>query len=158
MSDHDHDPSDDQAQGARALQDERDITYLLLRYAEAVDFRDWERLRSCFDDGAELEYETSGVHDSPDAFVANCRRLTGMIRSTQHFVSNVVVRVDGDTASSRCYVWAQHTPIEGGPAFFLGGVYDDRHLRSASGWRIRSRRLSLRWTEGPRIDTRPEAV
>jgi len=53
-------------------------------------------------------------------------------------------------ATSRCYFVAQHTVAgtEGGPNFIVAGRYEDALLRTAAGWRIRRRELSVTWTDG----------
>ena len=56
------------------------------------------------------------------------------------------VRVDGDAATSRCYLQAQH--VVGAATFLLGGRYEDRLVRTADGWRIAHRDLITMWTTG----------
>ena len=70
--------------------------------------------------------------------------------ATQHVISNQQVRVDGDTATCRCYLVGQHikhgTP--GGDHFIMSGTYSDRLARRPEGWRIVHRTLEILWTEG----------
>ena len=56
------------------------------------------------------------------------------------------VRVDGDTATNRCYLQAQH--VVGGANYIVGGRYEDRLVRTDDGWRIAHRALIVMWTEG----------
>jgi SnoaL-like domain len=70
--------------------------------------------------------------------------------ASQHLISNVVVRLDGDRAESSCYLQAQHvrTGTAGGDNFIIAGRYDDQLVRGPDGWRIRERRLAVLWTDG----------
>ena len=70
------------------------------------------------------------------------------LSATQHLISNVVVRLDGDRAESSCYLQAQHvkTGTAGGDNFIIAGRYDDQLVRTPDGWRIRERRLQAMWT------------
>jgi hypothetical protein len=60
------------------------------------------------------------------------------------------VRVDGDTATCRCYLVGQHIKqgLPGGEHFIMSGTYSDRLARTADGWRITERSLEILWTEG----------
>ena len=125
------------------LQDERDIIAVGVRYAIAVDAKDWDSFRSCFTADASGDYS---VHvPTYEALEANARRLIP-VTVTHHAVTNFQVTVDGDRATSRCHLVAFHyregTP--GGDTFTIRGVYSDRLVRTPDGWRISYRRLD-RW-------------
>ena len=83
------------------------ISDVLIRYATALDGRDWELLASCFTDDATLDYDTSGTYGR-DAFVEHCRAGLARMKATQHCVTNHVISTDGDRAHSTSYVIAQH--------------------------------------------------
>ena len=129
-----------------ALADRLAISDVLVRYATALDSRDWELWRTCFTEDAVLDYETSGVFDR-EGFVAYASKaLTFAV--TQHYVVNHVVELDGDRARSRSYVLAQHVYAADGALFSLGGVYDDELVRTLDGWRVARRHLTSRWSTG----------
>ncbi len=69
---------------------------------------------------------------------------------SQHLVGNHEVAVDGDTATHRCYLQAQHVrrAATGGPNYIVAGRYEDRLVRTDGGWRIAHRTLVVMWTEG----------
>ena len=73
-------------------------------------------------------------------------------------MSNHQVAIDGDAATCRCYFQAQHVRhgTEGGDNFIIAGRYEDRLVRTAGGWRIEHRVLTVDWTEGnPSVVRRP---
>jgi len=122
------------------------ISDVLIRYATALDGRDWELLASCFTDDATLDYDTSGTYGR-DAFVEHCRAGLARMKATQHCVTNHVISTDGDRAHSTSYVIAQHVR-ENDVTFTLGGTYSDDLVRAGTGWRIASRRFVTSWKAG----------
>ena len=122
------------------------ISDVLIRYATALDGRDWELLASCFTDDATLDYDTSGTYGR-DAFVEHCRAGLARMKATQHCVTNHVISTDGDRAHSTSYVIAQHVRAND-VTFTLGGAYSDDLVRVGTGWRIASRRFVTSWKAG----------
>ena len=122
------------------------ISDVLIRYATALDGRDWELLASCFTDDATLDYDTSGTYGR-DAFVEHCRAGLARMKATQHCVTNHVISTDGDRAHSTSYVIAQHVR-ENDFTFTLGGTYSDDLVRAGTEWRIASRRFVTSWKAG----------
>ena len=132
------------------LLDERDITQLCYRYGTALDNRDWAQLRTCFVDDAVAVYEGLGESDGYPAIEKACQDTLNPLDRSHHFIGNVSVRVDGDTATSLCYLQAQHVKAgtPGGDLFMFAGRYSDRWTRTADGWRITRRHLQTSWTDG----------
>lgn len=123
------------------------IIDLAVRYAVAVDARDWESFRSCFTPTASGDYS---VHVPTYADLeANARRLDGT-DMTHHALTNFQVRVDGDTATHNCHMVAFHyrEGADGGETFTIRGMYRDRLVRTDDGWRIEYRRLDQWHREG----------
>ena len=136
--------------GLEALADRQDITDLCYRYGLALDARDWTALAACFTPDAAAHYTGLPSALGYQAIEATCRAVLTPLTATQHLISNVVVRLDGDRARSTCYLQAQHvrTGTEGGDNFIIAGRYDDDLVRTPDGWRIRERRLDIIWTSG----------
>lgn len=134
----------------RALLDEREIVRVCLRYATALDTRDWALLRTCFTPDAVADYDGIGQCHGYEAIEEVCRGALTPLDHSQHLLGNLEADVDGDEAAARCYLQAQHvragTP--GGPNFVIAGVYTDRFVRTPDGWRISRRHLATWWTEG----------
>ena len=130
--------------------DERDIVAVALRYCRALDTKDWPALATVFlpDSTADLSSGTDLV--GLDAIVGRIRTALEHLDDSQHLVGNHEVSVDGDTATHRCYLQAQHVrrAATGGPNYLVGGRYEDRLVRTAQGWRIAHRTLTVMWTDG----------
>jgi len=134
----------------QALLDKQEITELCYRYALALDGRDWTGLAAVFTPDASAFYLDKPPCHGYQAIEDTCRASLTPMTGSQHLISNVVVRVDGDQAASSCYLQAQHvkTGTHGGDNFIIAGRYDDKLVRTPDGWRIRERRLAAVWTEG----------
>jgi ketosteroid isomerase-like protein len=139
------------------LFDERDIIAVASRYCRALDTKDWALLETVFlpDATAYLGDDTALV--GIDAILGRIRRALQHLDDSQHLVGTHEVSVDGDTATHRCYLQAQHVrwAAEGGPNYLVGGRYEDRLVRTGAGWRIAERRLVVMWTDGNHAAARP---
>ena len=132
------------------LRDKQEITELCYRYGLALDSRDWPALAACFTPDARAHYTGLPSAAGYQAIEDTCRAVLTPLSATQHLISNVVVRPDGDKARASCYLQAQHvrTGTEGGDNFIIAGRYDDELVRTPGGWRISERRLDILWTAG----------
>ena len=133
------------------LLDQRDVCDLLHRYAHALDEKGWDLLATCFTPDAVAYYgEELGRKEGYASIEETCRAALASLDSSQHMISNPEIAIDGNTATSRCYVQAQHTKagVEGGDNYAIGGIYLDEIVRTAEGWRIRYRELRILWSEG----------
>ena len=125
------------------------IINLTIAYCWALDERDWESLGQVFHEDATAELG-AGVEEGVAAII---RRVAGVLTpldASQHFVSNHQVAVDGNRATCRCYLQAQHVrkAAAGGRNYLIAGRYEDELVRTADGWRIAHRRLVMTWREG----------
>lgn len=123
------------------------VTDTVIAYATAVDTRDWALFVSLFTPDAVWEYRAAGERRvGPDDILARVRPSIERLDATQHFLTNHVVVVTGNTATHTCYYQAQH--LRGGERFLAAGRYEDGLRRTDSGWRIAVRILVSLWTEG----------
>jgi 3-phenylpropionate/cinnamic acid dioxygenase small subunit len=132
------------------LVDRQAIVDVCTSYALALDSRDWARLRACFTEDAVADYGDSGASEGYEAIETTCRAALEPLSASQHLLGNHLVRLEGDGADSTCYFQAQHV-MEGlaaGTQYVVAGRYDDRLVRTPSGWRISHRTLSVMWTSG----------
>jgi 3-phenylpropionate/cinnamic acid dioxygenase small subunit len=129
--------------------DARAVHDLVVRYALALDARDWGLLESCFLPDATYTFPGG---ESPDraAIVDRCARALTRLDASQHLVGTIDVRVDGDEATATAYFQAQHVKrgTPGGDLFIVAGTYRDRVVRTPDGWRIAHRDQSYTWTDG----------
>lgn len=140
------------------LLDEREIVAVAVRYCWALDTGHWEALEDVFVPDATAELMTGGsTLEGLDAIVARIRGALAPLDETHHMVSTHEVRVDGDAATHRCYLHAQHVRhrVDGDPNYVVAGRYEDRLVRTPDGWRILHRRLTPMWTHGNRAVVAP---
>ena len=134
----------------QGLLDERDIMRTCLNYARALDGKQWDSLRDCFTPDAVAVYQGVGECHGVEEIIALCSSGMDFIDRTQHILSNFLVDVEGDAATSACYLQAQHVrdDLPGGSNFIMAGRYRDQFVRRPEGWRIARRELDIWWTEG----------
>ena len=138
------------------LLDRQAIGEVVIRYATGADTRDWRLYRSCFCDEIEIDFSSwNGVPSgtvAADDWVAGVEMGLGGFDATQHISANHVITLEGDRATCVSYVQAQHVlrDEEAGGSFTLGGYYTNRLMRTEGGWKIRSCRLTVTWSQGDR--------
>jgi hypothetical protein len=128
--------------------DEAAIIRLTHDYCWALDTHQWDDLRKVFT--ADCRTLLGGEQHGVDQTIARISAALGQLDDSQHMVSTHQIHIDGDRATGRCYLHAQHlkhnTP--GGDQYIVAGRYEDRYVRSADGWRIAERELVVMWTSG----------
>jgi hypothetical protein len=138
-------PLDPQLQ---ALVDRAAIQDVLTRYAHGVDRRDLAIVASCFAPGA--RYEGSLGNGTIDIALDALRERMPRYRTTMHLLTNFLIELHGDAATSETYALVYHR-LEGEDEdedFVVGVRYLDELARLADGWRITRRRTSMelqRW-------------
>ncbi|GAA3580326.1 nuclear transport factor 2 family protein [Kribbella ginsengisoli] len=139
----------------RYLLDRAEIADVQLRYATGTDSRDWDLFRSCFTDEVEVDFsEGFGqpvVRLSADDWVKATAPRMESFQATQHMITNVVITFeDDDHATVVAYVRARHhlpNPT-GSPDQTVYGHYTNKFVRTASGWRISTLKLTATWMTG----------
>lgn len=123
------------------LQDKDAIQRLLIDYAVALDLRDWVAMAAIFTDDMRGDYGGVEVFEGRDKLIAMMRAYMGACGPTQHLLGNYRIEIDGDRASSRCYVRAMHigTGAKSEAVLDLWGEYIDELVRTGTGWRIAAR-------------------
>ena len=125
----------------RALADRIAIGELLARYADIVDRREWTRMGRIFALEGTIDFRSSGGPHGPfREGIAWLDRALDSWPNNLHMITNVIVELDGDRATARCYF---HVPTgregqSGGAPFTVthSGRYLDKLIRTANGWRI----------------------
>jgi hypothetical protein len=123
---------------------EREIGRALYRFARAMDERDWAAL-----DGVLVEDATAdlglGTVSGRAAIVAFMRSFLDACGPTQHLLGNLVIEVEKDRATSRCYVSDMHKGT-GDKAHLtfstLGEYHDSWERRGGQWWMIHRRKLN----------------
>jgi ketosteroid isomerase-like protein len=123
---------------------------LCVDYCEAVDAKEYQRMREVFAEDA--QYYSPAAPDQlvrgADAIIAYLSRIPATL-VTQHLACNIRINAESaDAASGSCKIFlftadgsVPETP-EGRKAAEKQriGVYYDRYVRTAGGWRIVERR------------------
>jgi ketosteroid isomerase-like protein len=137
--------------------DEDLITAVTIRYCWALDTREFDRLSHVFTPDAVGDYGSLGTFHGPDEIAGFVAKVLTPLDASQHLVSNHDVAVNGDTATCRCQLQAQHfrEAAEGGATYLVGGYYVDDLVRTPAGWRIHHRSLHRTWTDGNHAVVRP---
>lgn len=125
------------------LLDRQEIDDLLVRYATAVDTKDWDLYETCFTPDAFIDYESAGgIKGKLPEVRAWLEKTLVMFPMTQHVVCNRVVEIDGDAGTARSVFYnPMGLPQEGARQilFFDGGYYNDKLVRTDQGWKISER-------------------
>ena len=124
--------------------DRAEITGVLIRYATGIDRRDWELFRTCWTEDTDADYGRKiGHFHGADEITAHMVTAHADMGPTWHRLSNFVIEVDGDSATARTYVHAVLMVNKNHPDRWLDVVshYDDILARTATGWKISSRRV-----------------
>lgn len=113
------------------------------RYAAAIDARDWDRLRSCFAPGAQLQLPKLLI-EGPSAIAEFMAKAVAGRAWQQHLVGSHQIRVEGDRAWSTCALCATQVPVDPAePIVTTMGTYHDELRLTADGWKITHRELRV---------------
>ena len=139
----------------RQLLDRAEISDVQLRYATAVDTRDWEYLRTCFTDEVEADFSSGFgfpvVRLPAEEWIQSLAPMMSALQATQHLITNHVITFDDDDhATCVAYVQASHhNPNRTGDSDqTVYGFYTNRFERTSSGWRIATCKLTVSWMTG----------
>ncbi|MBV6416408.1 MAG: hypothetical protein CMLOHMNK_00969 [Steroidobacteraceae bacterium] len=114
---------------------EREIARAIHQFARAMDERDWGALDTVMTEDATADLGMGALGGRAN-IVEFIRSFLDECGPTQHLIGNLVVDVDGDRATSRCYVRDMHQGA-GGKAhldFSTLGEYHDRWVRRNGKW------------------------
>ena len=123
--------------------DKHDIAEVLVRYATGIDTRDWDLFRTCFTEDLLAEYDGIATWHGVEEITASMESSHAEMGHTMHQLANLAITVDGDDASARSYVDAVLMAADGQTGLNPRGIYDDRLVRTADGWRIAHRRYTM---------------
>jgi uncharacterized protein (TIGR02246 family) len=121
----------------------QDVFDLLVRYATAIDRRNWELLRSCFTDDCEVDYGNIGRWSGRDAITDWMRATHDPLGHSVHRITNQAVASDGETIAARSYVDAIVLGPDNARGAQAAGCYEDVIVRTDDGWKIARRRYTM---------------
>ena len=137
----------------QALVDRQEIVDTVVRWAYALDTKDWATARSCFSDQVETDYsDLPGVGPSrltAEEFV-DLRRRAHQKLLTQHLSTNHLVTLDGDHATcvSATLIHRLAPDRQSDNTFDTLAHYTHTLTRTAAGWRISRIKQSVVWNRG----------
>jgi hypothetical protein len=132
-----------------ARPDREAIIGLTLAYCSALDTGAYEQLRGVFTPDATAGLGGSG-QVGVDQIIERVSSALGGFDRCEHRLTDHWVEVAGDTATARCSVRALHMRPSGEtpPVYIVGGIYEDRLVRTDAGWRISHRELIVESRDG----------
>lgn len=138
--------------------DRHEITALLLRYAWAIDSKNWALLRACFTEDCHAVYGNGNSphgrgtrYDGAESLVEHIRRGHDHLDGSLHRMSNIQIEMTGaDTATARTYgdnllVLNSHP---NGPFYESAGYYTDEIVKQDGIWYIATRHYTRVWAQG----------
>ncbi|RDI19399.1 SnoaL-like protein [Rhodococcus sp. AG1013] len=130
---------------------EREIARAVIRFARAMDDRDWPVLHEIMLPDATAELGTGTLH-GPGGVEASIRSFLDDCGPTQHLLGNMLIDVDlaAGTATSRTYVTDLHLGVgdKQGLSFSTLGDYHDEWRLTDGVWRMSHRTKHMRGTQG----------
>ena len=120
---------------------------VLVRYATAIDTRDWDLFRTCFTDDVDADYGDIGHWHGVDEITDWMAATHEPCGHTLHRITNVVVDEHEDRATARAYVEALVLFGDNAQGVRASGYYDDELVLEAGGWKIRKRTFTTVFTE-----------
>lgn len=134
----------------QAISDRIEIEDLLTTYAHAVDAKDWALWRTLFTDDAHIDYESAGGIKGDRETIANwLEESLAMFGMTQHLISNIDAKVDGDTATVRAMFYNPMKFADSGDMFWCGGFYNHTLVRTPDGWKSKELIEDSQWFHTP---------
>ena len=124
-----------------------EVTDLLIRYATAIDARDWDLLRTCFTEDCDADYGDIG-HCHGNAEIAAWMASThDPLGPTLHRITNVALTKEPGLVRARCHVHGIVVPPDRSAAVHAFGRYDDEVVATSDGVRVAKRRYTPVTTE-----------
>lgn len=133
-------------QRLRALEDEREIRELIVRYAQRLDARDHKGYAQLFARDGRWSGQMGDV-TGPEAIEQMLIEGFGAppegFRNTKnfHLMSNIVIEIDGDTARAESRLVYFARSAEARPVAMLAGRYRDELVREDGRWRFQFREV-----------------
>ncbi|MCW1428579.1 nuclear transport factor 2 family protein [Novosphingobium sp. JCM 18896] len=128
------------------LADREAIKECLYRYSRGVDRLDADMLRSAY--WPDCVDEHMGFEGNAEEFIAWAFPVMGSMDQAQHFISNVLMAINGDKADVESYFYGFHrinTP-DGQKNDVIGaGRYVDNFEKRGDEWRIMRRLVVTDW-------------
>jgi uncharacterized protein (TIGR02246 family) len=129
--------------------DRMQLRDLVERYACCADARDRAGFAGVFTEHGVLSTSTGRTFEGRAAIASTMDYLDSHYPRSMHFIGNHQVEFDDDGASGLTYCLAHHVYSQAGQDRDTLMVirYRDRYERTAEGWKIGQRALTIDWQE-----------
>lgn len=130
--------------------DRREIEAVLMRYAQLLDTKRYARLIEVFTPEATAHYVGMAECKGVESIIGLVSGVLDRCGNTQHLLGNVQIDVQGDKATSSCYLQAIHVGLGdySDRLLIVWGEYRDQLVRTPAGWRISYRELTTLHSQG----------
>lgn len=137
------------------LLDREEISDVIKRYAQSIDTRNFELLRTCYTEKIDMDFRATvpGLNRTGldvDEWIQMVSRFHSQFDGTEHVLIPEGIDIDGDEA--RCYVIMHASHFKrgavGDPHHLIVGSYDVGLKRTSDGWRMHRVGQTVRWVEG----------
>ena len=129
------------------MTDEQQIRDLVATYADAVCRRDPDDWGSTWAEDGLWQLPGAPEARGREAIVQFWLGAMGRFPFVAQLVQNGTVHVDGDGATGRWYI-TEHLKFEGGGGMFNIGVYQDRYVKTSTGWKFAERHYAVLYNDG----------
>ncbi|MEZ5558993.1 MAG: nuclear transport factor 2 family protein [Pseudomonadales bacterium] len=128
------------------MSDRREIRDLVARYADAVCRRDQAAWADTWAEDGLWQLPSAPETRGRDNIVALWAGAMAGFPFVAQLVHNGTVEVDGDSATGRWYL-TEHLKFAQGGGMFNIGVYQDRYVKTAAGWKFAERHYSVLYND-----------
>jgi len=121
------------------------IHTLLMLFAERIDAADFAGTAALFAHGSysmrrgDATITFTGAAEAEAGFARAARRYPDGTLRTKHVITNVIIELDGDTATSRCYCTVFQATDDFPLQPIAAGSYHDRFAKVDGRWRFTER-------------------
>jgi len=118
------------------------IRELMATYAQALDACRFADVAACFAPDGEwtTDYGAARGPAEIEAFIRGIVPVKGEGPQRKHYITNIIIKVDGETASAVSdYLIVRES--EDGLIPVMGGTYHDRFVKTPAGWRFSRKEL-----------------
>jgi uncharacterized protein (TIGR02246 family) len=135
----------------KLVEDDLAVRRLVNRYLAVADKLDWRAWSELFaEDGTfVLPGTTEALTGRREIFEVIDKRLGGAFHATQHYITNLEVEVEGDSATAEGDLIFAAVTDGGDPSQYLlmGGRYFWSFVRSVDGWEVQRAGNSFVWSD-----------
>jgi hypothetical protein len=120
----------------------------------SVDYRDWKKVKTIFNDKVLLDY-TSMTGGQPsvltsDQIIDSWKGFLPGFDKTHHQIGNYLIETDSDLTKVFCYITATHylDNESKNNLWIVVGSYDFELSMNDKNWRITKMKFNLKYTDG----------